>query len=156
MTERGWPAVALTPIARLRAVAAAYPSAGVAETTIDLPVDQAWDLMMDFEATTPRIDRLVRKVRVRRRDGGRVRLWSWAPLVPIPLPFDVTIEPGFCIMAARFRVFVVVMAAEPTADGRTRYVHLEAVPLRRGGWLRRLFQRMVEGDVRGIRRLTGS
>ena len=151
-----WPVVELDPITRLRAIAAAYPNAGVAEAVVDVPFEEAWAWVTDFERNVHRFDTEVAKIRIRHRDGGRVRLWAWARFVPIPLPFDVTVEDGFCIMRGRVRAFLVVMAAAPTADGRTRYVHAEAVPLPGVGWLRRLVQRVVDRDVRGFVRHVGT
>ena len=148
-----WPTAHLDPIGRLRALAAAYPNAGVGEVTVDVPFEDAWRWVTDFEHNVHRFDSEVAKIRVRHREGDRIRLWAWARFVPVPLPFDVTLEPGFCIMRGRFRAFLVVMAAVPTEDGRTRYAHAEAVPLPGAGWLRRVLQRTVDADLRGFVRL---
>lgn len=151
-----WPVAELDSVSRLRALAAAYRSTGVAEVTVAVPFDEAWQWVTDFERNVPRLDTEVSRVRIRHRDGNRIRLWAWAPFVPVPLPFDVVVEPGFCIMRGRFRAFLVVMAAVPTPDGGTRYVHAEAVPRRGFGWVRRLIQRTVDADVRGFARHVGT
>ena len=151
-----WPTVELDQITRLRAVAAAYPNAGVGEVTVDVPFDEAWPWIMDFERNTPRVDRALRKVRILSRDGDRLTMLVWQRFNPIPVKFDVTIEPGFCIMRARRRLFIVLMAAEPAGEGRTRYAHAEMVPLPRTGWLRRVFQLAVKSDLRGVVRNAGT
>ena len=151
-----WPTAELGQITRLRAVAAAYPNAGVGEVTVDVPFDDAWAWITDFERNTARIDKALSKARIRRRDGDRLSMWVWQRFNPIPLLFDVTIEPGFCIMRARGRLFLVVMAAEPAGDGRTRYAHAEAIPLPGTGWLRRLFDRAVKSDLGGVRTHIGT
>jgi hypothetical protein len=151
-----WPVAQLDPIMRLRAVAAAYPSAGVAETVVALPFDDAWAWLMDLERSVPTFDTEVIHVRIHERDGDRLRLTARNRRVPFGIPFDVTIEPGFCIMRARSRAFLVVMAAMPTDDGRTRFAHAEALPLPRLRWLHGRFQRMVEADVRGVERTIGT
>lgn len=150
-----WPVAELGHIGRLRAVAAAYPSAGVGEVVLDQPFDEVWGWVMDFERTTPQFDGSVRRVRIRRRTADGVRIWVWTRWNPIPFHFDVTIEPGFCMMRATGRLFLVLMAAETDEQGRTRYAHAEAIPLPGTGWLRRLLHREVEGDLRRLRRAFG-
>jgi hypothetical protein len=78
------------------------------------------------------------------------------------VPFDVTLDEGWCWMVTRPRAYVVGMAAEPTADGLgTRYAHLEGVApsLPRGlgrpmAWLLRrgcrLQRHHVHHDIDGI------
>lgn len=147
-----WPLVPLRPILRLQAIASAYPSAGVAETTVAMPYEEAWTWLTDLERSIPSFDTTVRKVRIRDRSGSSLRMWVWVGPSPVPVPFTVTVEDGFCLMAARLRLFVAVMAAEPTADGGTRFVHLEALPVRRLRVLRFVFRRLVRGDIRRFRR----
>jgi hypothetical protein len=151
-----WPVAELDQIARLKVLAAAMPNAGVGEVVLDLPVEDVWSWLMDFEHTTHKFDTEVRKVRVRRRTDRGVKIWAWARLTPIPLGFDVTIEPGFCLMRGAGRLFVVVMAAVPDGEGGTRYAHAEAVPRRGLGWLRPMLQRVVDSDLRRLRRVVGT
>jgi hypothetical protein len=146
-----WPVAELDAIGRLRALASAYPSAGIAEVALDVPFDEAWAWVTDFENNVPRLDTMVRKVRVRRLGDGRLRMLAWLRWSPLPWPFRVRVERGFCVMQARAKAFLVVMAAVPDDRGMTRYAHAEAVPIRRLGVLRRLYQRMVEADLARLR-----
>jgi hypothetical protein len=158
MSAIDWPDAGLSTVARLRILAATLPGAGHAETTIDVPFAEAWPRLMELERSVPAADRGVRAIRVLDRsisdDGAElldIRAWTTFGL---PQRFDVRVEEGFCLMRGRGRLFVVVMAAEPVADDptRTRYAHVEAVPRRGGGLLRRVMQPTVESDVRGFHR----
>ena len=153
-----WPEARLDPIRRLHVVAAGLPNAGVGEITVDVPYDEAWAWLMDLERSVPTFDTVVRRTKVRGRDRrGRLLLTAWQRGNPIPMPFVVTVEDGWCLMQARGRAFVVLMAAVPTADGRgTRYAHAEAVPIPGTGFLRPRLQRMVDGDLRGVARTIGT
>jgi hypothetical protein len=142
-----WPEVQLDAIGRLRVLAAVYPSAGTAEVSLDVPFDDAWTWLMDLERNVPQWDTLVRRVRLRRHADGDFRMLAWVRWSPVPWLFRVRIEPGFCIMQGRGRAFLVIMAAVPDGPGRTRYAHAEAVPVRRFGFLKRRFQRMVGADL---------
>ncbi len=157
MSAIEWPEADLSTVDRLRILAATLPGAGHAEITIDVPFAEAWPRLMDLERSVPVADAGVRSLRVLDRrilvDGSErldVRAWT---TVGLPQRFDVRIEDGFCLMQGRSRLFVVVMAAEPEADdpSRTRYAHVEAVPRRGAGPLRRVMQRTVQSDVRGFR-----
>jgi hypothetical protein len=64
-------------------------------------------------------------------------------------------EDGWCVMQSRFRLFVVVMAAIPEGEDRTRYAQLEAVPLPGGSLHARRFTRDVGRDIEAIRTLLG-
>jgi hypothetical protein len=151
-----WPAPKLDAIGRLRVLAAAYPSAGVDEVVLDAPFDEAWAWIMDLERNVPRMDTIVRKVRLRRGSGNEHRMVAWLRWSPVPWPFTVRIERGFCMMEGRARAFLVLMAAEPDGPARTRYAHAEAVPVRRFGFLRGRFQRMVEADLALLSRNVGT
>jgi hypothetical protein len=151
-----WPVAQLDPIRRLHVVASAFPNAAVGEIVVDRPFEEVWPWMMDFEHTLPRFDRAVRKAKVLERTERGVKLLSWTRGNPIPFPFDVTIEPGWCLMRAAARSFLVLMAAVPEGEGRTRYAHAEAVPLSGLGVLRSLLEREVRSDLRGIARELGS
>jgi len=149
-----WPDASLDPIRRLRVVAAALPNAGVGEIVLDHPYDDVWAWLMDHEHAVPRFDREVRRIRVRGHDEqGRVLLTAWQRHNPLPMPFVVTIEDGWCLMQARGRLFTVLQAAVPVDGGaRTRYAHAEAVPLPGTAFLRSRLQRMVDADLRGLAR----
>jgi len=148
-----WPDVALDPITRLRAVAARYPSAGICETVLDVPFADTWAWVTDFEHSVPRFDSQLTRAKITRRDGDHVKMLVWAKHVPVPLPIDACVEPGFCLMRGRARTYLVVMAAVPTVDGGTRFVHCEAMPWPGLSFLRPIIQRIVEADIRGLRRM---
>ena len=158
MSNIGWPTAALRPLARARALAAGIPGAGLAETTFDLPFEEAWPRLMDLERSVPASDRLVGSIEVRDRerlgDGSERLRISTRSSFGLPQPFDVRVEDGFCLMRAAARLYVVVMAAEPDpADAaRTRYAHVEAVPRTVGRPLRRIMERVVADDVKGFAR----
>lgn len=157
----GWPAATLDPIARLRVLAAGLPGTVVHERTIDAPFDRVWGFIADLERSVPTFDDTVSRVAIvgRPRDGERFRIrtrsgWRMAGL---PLSFDVDLEPGWCWMVSRPRLYAVGMAA--VADGEvTRYGHLEglAIPGRALSPLlpltRRRHDRHVRSDVDGIER----
>jgi hypothetical protein len=72
----------------------------------------------------------------------------------VPLPFDVFLEDGFCLMRARARLYLVVMAAAPEDGGlRTRFLHMEAVPLPGTAVLRPLLRREVRSDLANLARI---
>jgi hypothetical protein len=144
------------PIARARTLAASVPGAAWVEGILDAPYDVAWPWVADLENSVPRFDTQVRKLRVleRRAEDGAERLRIAATTFLVPIPFSVRLENGFCLMQARARLYVVLMAAEPQDGGtRTRFFHLEAVPLPGAGVLRGRLQRAVDGDLRNLVRL---
>jgi len=154
--ERRWPVASVGPIARARALAASVPSAAWAEGVLDAPYASAWPWISDLEVSVPRFDSQVRKLRVRARrfEDGAERLQIAATTFGIAFPFDVRLEDGFCLMQARARLYLVVMAAEPLDDGeRTRFFHLEAIPLPGTAMLRHILQREVDADFRHLARL---
>jgi len=153
-----WPVAMLGPIARARALAASIPSAAWTEGILDAPYDSAWPWVTDLENSVPRFDSQVKRLRVRQRRAGdevdTERLEIAATTFGIAFPFDVRLEKGFCIMQARARLYLVVMAAEPHDAGeRTRFFHMEAIPLPGTRLLRSLLQREVEADFRNLARL---
>jgi len=152
-----WPSASLDPVRRLHVVAAGLPNAGIGEVDLDVPYAEAWSWLMDLEHSIPRFDTVVERVRITGTDGrGRLRMRAWQRGLPVPMPFLVTVEDGWCVMQARARAFAVLMAARPTADGRTRYAHAEAVPIPGTGFLRPRLQRMVEADLARLRRNVGT
>ena len=152
-----WPEATLSPVARARVLAAGIRGAGYAEAVFDVPYETAWPRLVDIERSVPVADKLVRRIRIkerRRLDDGAEELQfrSTSPLGPFAR-FTARIEDGFCIMQATGRLYVVVMAAEPTDDGRTRFGQLEAVPRRWGRILRPLMRLTTADDVKGFRRV---
>jgi hypothetical protein len=154
--ERRWPVAGLGPIGRARALGASIPSAAWAEGILDAPYDAAWPWITNLEMSIPRFDNQVRKVRVVERApvDGAERLRITASTYGVAFPFDVRLEDGFCLMQARARLYLVVMAAEPHDGGaHTRFFHLEAVPLPGARLVRRYLQREVDSDFRNLSRL---
>ena len=153
---RAWPTARMGPIGRARALAASVPSAAWAEGVLDAPYDAAWPWVAALESSVPRFDAQVRKLRIlsRQHEDGAERLRIAATTFGVAVPFDVRLEDGFCLMQARARLYLVVMAAEPHDEGRrTRFFHLEAVPLPGTRLLRGRLQRAVDADFRNLTRL---
>jgi hypothetical protein len=151
-----WPVASVGPIGRARALAASIPSAAWAEGILDAPYDAAWPWVSDLEASVPRFDSQVRALRVLERGvaDGAQRLRIRATTLGIGFPFDVRLEDGFCLMQARARLYLVLMAAEPHDDGaRTHFFHAEAIPLPGTRILRSYLQREVDADFRNLSRL---
>jgi len=153
----GWPRGRLDAVARLRVVETMVRGLGTAERIIDAPYSEVWDFVSDLEHAVPTFDSLVRKLRVRRRTplpggGERLDVLSWSPGSPVALPFDVHLDDGLCLMHARGRLFFVGMAAAPEGPGRTRFRHVEGVPLPGGTLLRPVFRRTSRADLDRIAR----
>ncbi|HLN43896.1 MAG TPA: hypothetical protein VK215_15665 [Acidimicrobiales bacterium] len=159
-----WPVASLGPIARARALGASIPSAAWTEGILDAPYGTAWPWVADLEVSVPRFDTQVRKIRVLDRSEGAgagpgagpgaEKLRITASTLGIAVPFDVRLEDGFCLMQARARIYLVLMAAEPHDDGaHTRFFHLEAIPLPGTRFLRGHLQRVVDADFANLSRL---
>ncbi len=160
-----WPTATLTPAARLWALAAGLPGVVVEQRELGAPVDQVWDFIADLPRSVPTFDDSVASLEVLSRDGSRLRAraCSGRGKVRMPLDFDVDLEPGWCWMVSRPRLYVVGMAAEPHPDdaARTVFTHLEGVPF--GGRIlgpaaratRRVHRRHVASDLDGIERALG-
>ena len=151
-----WPEASLTPIARARALAAGIPGAGYREAVFDVPYGEAWPRLSDLERSVPAADKLVRSLRIRSRaqlDDGVEELRFTAVSLAGPTPFTARLEDGFCLMQARARLYVVVMAAEPVDDDRTLFGQLEAVPRRLGRVLRPLMRLTTGDDIKGFRKV---
>ena len=151
-----WPTATLGPVARARALAASIPSAAWAEGILDAPYDVTWRWLRDLEVSVPRFDSQVKRLRVTERraeDGAeRLRVKAWS--MGVALPFDVRLEDGFCLMQAWARLYLVVMAAESHDDGRrTRFFHVEAIPLPGAALMRRAVARGVRADLANLTRL---
>lgn len=152
-----WPQGRLDAIARLRVVETVVRGLGTSERVIDAPFEQVWDYVSDLEHAVPAFDSLVRRMRVRGRTplpggGERLDVLSWSTGSPVPLPFDVHMEDGLCLMHARGRLFFVGMAAVPEGQGRTRFRHVEGVPLPGGNLLKPVFRRTSRSDLARIAR----
>lgn len=157
-----WPAAALSPVGRARALAAGLPGAALREATLDAPFADVWGFVADLERSVPRFDDTVRWLEVVERDGDRLRARAGSAwwMAGVPLGFDVELVEGWCWMVARPRLYVVGMAAEPDPDdpGRTRYAHLEGITVRPralAAATRWWSRRHVGGDVAGIARALG-
>jgi hypothetical protein len=150
-----WPTAQLDPVRQLRVLAEVLPGVGLVERVLDVPYARVWSFLEDLERSVPTFDPMVRSLRVLAREGERLTAATWMPHLPVPLRFEVELRDGWCLM--RSRLYLVGMAAVPLGD-RTRYAHLEGLPIR--GLpvlrpLRPLFRRIVSGDINGITRALG-
>lgn len=156
-----WPRAGLDPIMRARVLAASIPSAAAAETVLDAPFADTWAWIEDLPRSAPAFDRDVSSIRIRSQvdRGDRVRdLTATVRTHGVPYPFAIRLEPGFCVMQARARAYLVVMAAAPMPGdpGRTRFVHVEGVPWPGTGFLAPVIERLVRADVRALRRIVAA
>jgi Polyketide cyclase / dehydrase and lipid transport len=161
----GWPVVDLDPIQRLRVLSRVLPGVWMEERVIDAPFEEVWGLASDFERA-PEFDTDVRSVRVLSRQGDQLRLRVRADILGVGVPAGgvaVELREGWCWM--RSPIYVVGMAAVREGD-RTRFGHLEGVPirgpevvqrlLRPAAWISRArHRRHVPRDVDGIERCLG-
>lgn len=155
--DRTWPTATLDPLRRARVLAAAWPSAAIAETTLDAPFAETWAWIADLPRSVPTFDNDVTGIEIRSRtavDGGE-ELAATVRTHGVPWPFSVRLEDGFCVMTGRARAYLVVMGAMPDPDApeRTRFAHVEAVPLPGTGVVRPVLARLVAADVAHLRRL---
>lgn len=153
-----WPPATLTPLARARALAAAIPSAAWAEVTLDASFGDCWGFVADLPHSVPAFDGDVSSIRIRTRveiGDGVEQLTATVRNHGVPWPFSVRLEPGFCLMQARSRLYTVVMAAapEPGDPTRTRFLHLEAIARPGGRFVRPVIERLVAHDVANLVRL---
>lgn len=157
--ENGWPVASLDPIGRAKVLAATIPSAAFHHGVIDAPYEAVWSHVIDFENFTPQFDSQVDRVVIRHREehGEVTHVRMTATSHGISLPFRVRIEDGFCLMSGKARLYLVVMAAVPEDEGeRTRFFHMEAIPLPGTRRLRRSLQREVDSDFANLERLAES
>jgi hypothetical protein len=146
-----WPIATLDPVQRLRVMAAALPSTALVERVLDAPYDDVVAMWDDLERAVPDLDPMVRSVRVLSRDGDRLRIEARQVLVPVPVQFDVELEPGWCWMQSR--TYLVGMAAVPVDGDRTHYAHLEGAPWRFARFTRPFVRRLVRLDIKGVERV---
>ena len=154
-----WPVASLDPLGRARVLRAAMPGSGIAEVVLDAPYDTTWSWVTDLEHSVPRFDTQVRRLDVISRwtEDDVERMSITATSKGIRLGFDVWLEDGFCLMRGRHRLYVVIMAATPEDGGaRTRFVHVEAVPLPGMRLWRRVLQRAVDADMANLARLASA
>jgi hypothetical protein len=164
-TGATWPTATLTPGARLRALAAGLPGVVAERRELVAPFEQVWGFIADLATSVPTFDSSVASLEVLSQDGThlRARARSGWGVLRMPLVFDIDLEPGWCWMVSRPRLYVVGMAAEPHPDdaGRTVFTHLEGVPF--GGRVlgpvaratRVVHRRHVSSDLDGIERALG-
>lgn len=164
--EEAWPTATMAPAARLRALAAGLPGTVIEERVLDAPFERVWGFIADLERSVPTFDRDVARLRVTSRSGTHVQARatsSWRH-AGIPLDFEVDLEPGWCWMVSRPRLYVVGMAAAPLPGDpeRTQYLHMEGLPFagRVLGPVARAtrgrHRRHVASDVDGIERALAS
>lgn len=154
-----WPVARLHPISRLRALAAGLAGVAIEERQLDASFESVWGFIADLERSIPTFDRSVASIRILDSNGSRLRIRavsSWR-VGFVPVHFDVQLEPGWCWMVSRPRLYVIGMAAVPDGDG-TRYAHMEGFsipgrpfrPLLR--FLASRYARHIRADLDGIER----
>ncbi len=159
MNPEEWPTASLGPVARAKVLASAWPSAAWVEGVLDAPYRAVWSWISDLEHSIPQFDTTVTRVRVRSRrpapgEPGVDLVSLTATAFALPLPFDVRLEDGFCLMRGAARLYLVIMAAEPHSDGaRTHFCHVEAVPLPGTTFVRRYLRRETRSDLDNLTRL---
>ena len=148
-----WPEAHLDPIRRAKVLAAALPASASAEGVLDALYRKVWPWVSDVEHSVHRFDSTVSKIVISQRlhIGHVVDATMTVTAKGVRLPFRARIEDGFCLMRARARLYVVIMAAVPVDDGtRTRFFHMEAVPLPMARGLVGLLQREVDHDFANL------
>lgn len=93
----------------------------IAETVLDAPFDQVWEVAADLERELPAYLPDVRSWRITRRDGERLEALARG-YVGLRARFDVVLRPGWCVMRSRF--LLGGMAA--VADGEQTGSHSSA------------------------------
>jgi len=154
-----WPVASLDPLRRAKVIAAAVPGSAWVEGVLDAPYEATWGWVTDLPVSVPQFDFQVRRIDVRARwiENGVERQRIVASGRGTKLGFDVWLEDGFCLMRGRRRLYLVVMAARPEEGGaRTRFVHLEAVPLPGARVLRGVLRLAVRSDFRNLARIASA
>jgi hypothetical protein len=115
-----------------------------------------------MEQSLPSFDQAVGRFTVTERTGTRLVARARSPRLRIPFTFDVDLEPGWCWMTARSRIYAVGFAAERDGE-QTRFAHLEAYTPPGPSWLRaglhlvlrsrrRALDHHVRADIAGLER----
>jgi hypothetical protein len=159
----GWPVATLDPIRRVRLLAESVPGCVLVERVVPGTAAGLWDYLSDltnigsFDQFVGRVEVHERQVLAEVPDGvvEQIVVSAHVPAWGPGLTMDVRLEPGICVMQARARLYLVVMAVADEGDGRVRHAHLEGVPLPGAGILRPLLRRHVARDVAGIDRGRG-
>jgi hypothetical protein len=120
-----WPQASLGNIRRLRVLAAAFPGMSVRERSFAAPFDLVWNYFSDLERSIPAFDETVSALRIVSQNDSRLVARASNPWLPFESTLDVDLDPGWCLMTARPRYYVVAFAAEPDGD-HTRFAHAEA------------------------------
>ena len=152
-----WPVASFGPIARARARGGIGPQRGMGrgDSRRALRRDVAMGRRSRDVGAPLRHPGARLRVLARRPEDRAERLEVAATTFGVTLRFDVRLEDGFCLMQARARLYLVLMAAEPHDGGvRTRFFHLRGRPSARHPRLRRhLPGRGVHGDFANLARL---
>lgn len=146
-----WPQASLGNIRRLRVLAVAFPGMIVRERRFAAPFDRVWNYFSDLERSIPAFDETVRAFRIVSHDDTRLVACARNPWLPIDSTLDVDLEPGWCLMTARPRYYVVAFAAEAAGD-HTLFAHAEACSVVGSQVIRRPIQAVLSGVNRRLGR----
>jgi hypothetical protein len=108
-----WPAAELSPVRRLRVLAAVTPGTVYAEDVADADFTTVWALISDLEHELPHLITDLRSFTITSAAGDRLQASARGRLGQ-RARFDVVLRPGWCVMQSRF--LTGGLAAEP--DGR--------------------------------------
>lgn len=111
----------IDPVDRLAILAAALPSAAVAQRRIAAPFDAVWRVIADLEHATPRYEPGVVRVRVTEQHGELLRLLV-QDTAGREHAVDARLRPGWCLMQS---ATVVTAFAARRLGSQTLLAHLE-------------------------------
>lgn len=146
--DPNWPTATVDAVDQLTALARSLPGAGYASIDINVPFDDAWNLVGDIESGQPRFEPWSTHQALHRHDNDHITVVVDTPTGSHTL--DGILRPGWCLMSNR--QLLIGMAAS-TRGTQTRITHLEA-------WLgpfptiaRPLLHAKVRWELHRIRRL---
>jgi hypothetical protein len=115
-----WPAERLQSVERLRVLREVLHAPIYAEAHLDAPIDEVWAVAGDLEGELPHLLRTLRSFHLGETRPDHIAAVAVSRL-GYRTRFDVTLEPGWCLMQSR--AVVGGMAATPEGTG-TRFAVL--------------------------------